>query len=112
MNKVEKFLKELRESADIQYKIFTQGSCFRLYLILKILYPNAIAYWSDRDNHCLISIDDTYYDIGGKINKDYVESLSYYRIPERQLDGYKLLKYGEDTPPITVEKYKKDENNK
>lgn len=109
MNKIELFLKELRESADVMSKIFTQGSCFRLYVILKILYPKAIAYWSDRDNHCITKINNDYYDIGGMIHKDYINDKSYYQILTEQLDAYKLLKYKnkKDIDYVTTEKYKK-----
>lgn len=105
------FLKELRESADIQYKIFTQGSCFRLYSILKTICPDAIAYWSDTDGHCLIKIKDDFYDIGGLVTIDYVKHNNYYKIIEEQLEGYKLLKYinEESNHSVSVEKYKKIE---
>jgi hypothetical protein len=108
MNKVEIFLKQLRESADIIYKIYTDGSCYKLYEILKVFYPDAIPYWSDRDNHCLVKIKDSFYDIGGIINKEWVEEKGYYPIPENQKHGYSLLKYSsvkEEQSSIVVEKY-------
>ena len=111
MEDCEVFLKELRDSADAQYKIFTEGSCFRLYKILKIIYPNAVAYWSDRDGHCVTKIDKSYYDIGGKLNSKYVDS-QYYKIPKNQLKGYGLLKYTteENKFDVSIEKY--DTTNK
>lgn len=90
---IKEFLEELRESADIQYKIFTEGSCFRLYCILKTVFPEALPYWSDMDGHAITKIDDKFYDIGGEIAVDYVNSNGYYLIPENQLQGYKLLKW-------------------
>lgn len=105
---VKEFLKELRDSADIQFKIFTEGSCFRLYKILKVIFPTAKAYWSDLDNHCITRIGKEYYDIGGLVKKSYIKGRSYYKIPESQLRGYSLLKWmnGEDSIGTKIEKYK------
>lgn len=107
---IELLLKELRESGDIIYKIFTEGSCFRLYPVLKAIYPEAIAWWSDRDNHCAIQIGNIFYDIGGNINADRVKN-SYYCIPENELPGYKLMKYvpNEDHRySVIVDRYKEE----
>ena len=108
MDKVESFLKELRDSADIMLTIFTDGSCFHLYMILKTIYPESIPYWSDRDNHCIIKINDSFYDIGGNINIEYIEGQGYYMIPENQYKGYSLLKYldKENATSVKVAKYK------
>lgn len=105
---IEKFLQELRDSADIQYKIFTQGSCFRLYKILKTLFPKAIAYWSDVDGHCITKIDGKYYDIGGEVKEDYIIDKSYYKVHKSQLKGFSLLKWlsEESNNSVSVEKYK------
>lgn len=108
-NKINNFLTELRESAEAQYNIFTQGSCFRLYLILKTIFPKAEPYWSDMDNHCIIKIDDKFYDIGGEINKNYVDSQNYNRIRKEHIKGFSLLKYSKNESnmrTITIEKYK------
>lgn len=106
---IREFLKELRDSADIQYKIFTEGSCFRLYKILKVVFPEAKAYWSDLDNHCITKIDGKFYDIGGLIKKSYVINKSYYKVHKSQLRGYSMLKWvSEDSESIgsRIEKYK------
>lgn len=104
---IKEFLKELRESADVQFKIFTEGSCYRLFMILKILEPKAIAYWSDLDNHCITRIEDKYYDIGGEVKQSHIEDRAYYQIPESQLKGYALLKYTgrKNHFSVKVEKY-------
>lgn len=90
---INKFLTELRDSADLQYKIFTEGSCFRLYIILKVVYKNAKVYWSDRDNHAITKINKRYYDIGGEISPKYIKEAGYYRVPKKQEKGYKILKW-------------------
>jgi hypothetical protein len=101
-------LKELRDSAEIQYNIFTKGSCFRLYRILKLIYPSAIAYWSDRENHCITQIGQKFYDIGGEIHAEHMKREGYYPIPEDQMKGYALLKYhldDQETHSVNVSKY-------
>jgi|GEM_PF-3933270 len=105
---IKTFLKELRDSADIQFKIFTEGSCFRLYKILKTIYPEAIAYWSDLDNHCITKVEGEFYDIGGTVKKSYIRDRSYYKIPKNQLRGYSLLKWMNNKEYIgaKIEKYK------
>lgn len=105
---INQFLKELRESADIQYSIFTNGSCFRLYKILKIVFPEVEAYWSDMDRHCIVNYKGEFYDIGGIMSKTYVKSKSYYKIDKSQLRGFSLLKYinNDECLGAKVEKYK------
>lgn len=114
-DKVELFIKELRESADAMYVIFTQGSCFKLYRILKVIFKDAKAYWSDSDGHCIIKIEDNFYDIGGVINQEYVKDSGYYKIPDNQLKGFSLMKYSENAeykPSVRVEKYKTNKESK
>lgn len=108
---ITKFLKILRESADIQYKIFTQGSCYRLYTILSEIVE-CKPYWSDVDNHCIVKIGDKFYDIGGEVSPNYIVAKGYYLVPQSQRKGFELLKYGEDTIAVVTEKYVEDENNK
>lgn len=92
-DKIEQFLEHLRNSADIIHNIFMTGSCFRLFLMLKSLYPEAEAYWSDRDSHTLTYIDNKFYDIGGKVSKEYVEKLGYKKMDEEDYKGAALLGY-------------------
>lgn len=108
--KVEEFIKELRNSAERIYNIYTQGSCYRLCVILQTIDPKAKAYWSDIDGHAITKVKGEFYDIGGKISTEYVEDRGYYLIPEKLKDGYYLLRYKEDEAllnGVTIEKYKK-----
>ena len=107
MNKIELFLKELRESSDRINNIFTNGACVRLFSMLKILFPNAELYWSDRDVHGVTKIDGVYYDIGGIVCSDYLIMKEYHLIPPENYAGYKLLKHTEEDVKlsVTVEKY-------
>ena len=109
---IKEFLKELRDSADIQYKIFTEGSCFRLYCILKVIFPQAKVYWSDRDGHAITEIDGKFYDIGGEVTKEYIDDMGYYIIPENKLEGYRIMKWLDVKTNLSVkpEKYKNGNN--
>ena len=71
------FLRELRGSDDRMQKIFLEGSCFRLYCILKTIYPDAKPYYSQVDGHWITKIDGSYYDINGKLSKDYIKDKGY-----------------------------------
>lgn len=62
-----KFLKELRCSDFNMVNIFTEGSCYRLYLILKAIEPSAKAYYNS--DHIITKIRDRYYDIKGEVVK-------------------------------------------
>jgi len=106
---IENLLTELRESADIIYNIYTKGSCYRLYNVLKAIYPEAVPYWSDFDGHAITKIDNSFYDIGGKLNKKYVEERGYFEVPNRLRDGYSMMKYGDEDNrrTVTPEKYSK-----
>jgi hypothetical protein len=110
---IKQFLKELRDSADIQYKIFTEGSCFRLYCMLKTIFPKAKPYWSDIDGHAITKINGKYYDIGGEISSSYVEEEGYYPIPNSQIPSYKLLKWIDKDTNLSVKigKYKEENEN-
>jgi hypothetical protein len=44
---------------------FTQGKCYQLHLMLKTLYPNAIAWYEPTEGHVYTKINDFYYDIRG-----------------------------------------------
>ena len=52
--------------------IYTKGSCFELYKILKVLWPNAVPYYDG--DHIITRIDIEYYDITGKTipNKNHI----------------------------------------
>ncbi len=110
MGKVETFIKELRESSDRMYNIFTQGSCVRLFCMLNVFYEDATMYWSDRDGHAITKIDGKYYDIGGRVAPKYVNIKEYHPVPSKHIDGYRLLKNTEEEVKlfVSVEKYFKD----
>ena len=77
-----RFLKELKDSYVDIPKIFLYGSCFRLYKILKIVYPISKPYYSELDGHWITKIGKKYYDINGEINKNYIEHKKYKLIKD------------------------------
>lgn len=51
--------------------VFTNGSCFDFYLMLKLFEPSAIPYYDS--NHVITKIGKRFYDINGE-----VERLTHY----------------------------------
>jgi hypothetical protein len=62
---VEKFIAAIRDSFIGSQQVYTEGSCYHFYLILKQVFPNAEPYY-DLD-HVLTKIEDKYYDITGEV---------------------------------------------
>ena len=65
----------IRESHSTMIKIFTEGSCFNFYLILRKIYPESIPYYNI--NHVITKIDGRYYDITGEIKENIVKRDKY-----------------------------------
>ncbi len=59
-------IKAIRESFYDSVVVYTQGSCYRFYLILKSVFPEAQAYYDS--NHVITRIGDRYYDITGEVD--------------------------------------------
>jgi len=68
MNKIEKFIESIRNSFEDSIKVYTQGSCYEFYLILKQVFPKAIAYYNE--DHVITRIGNKYYDITGEVKKE------------------------------------------
>lgn len=66
-NSVERFLGCLRDSVPDAVEIFTSGNCFKLYLLLRTIYPQAQPYYRISVGHVYTEIDGEYYDIEGKV---------------------------------------------
>lgn len=71
------FLHELKTSYHKNEIIYTEGSCFRLYSILKTVFNQANPYYSHLDGHWITEIDGKFYDINGEICLDYVSAKKY-----------------------------------
>lgn len=77
--KVEEFLKTLKDSDFFIEFIFTRGSCYQLYKILKVLFPESLPYYNGE--HVITLIDGQYYDING-IRDDYK---SFHLMSEQEM---------------------------
>ena len=58
-------LDALRDAVPNARHHFTSGCCYRLYLLLKAVWPHAIA-WYD-GNHVVTQIHGRFYDITGRV---------------------------------------------
>lgn len=47
--------------------VFSKGSCINLFMILRSIYPESIAYYNI--DHIITKIDDKFYDINGVVFK-------------------------------------------
>jgi hypothetical protein len=58
-------------------EIYTSGSCYKFYELLKYIFPEAKAYYTKDRNHIVIKIGDNFYDITGKVKSKYLYSGKY-----------------------------------
>lgn len=90
---IEEFISTIRDSFIGSQHVYTGGSCYHFYLILKKVFPNAEPFY-DLD-HVITKIDDKYYDITGEVRRDET-STRYERLPSYTLKApfniYKLEK--------------------
>lgn len=101
------FLKELKSSYHKNELIYTEGSCFRLYSILKTIFPQANPYYSIIEGHWIVEIDDKFYDINGEICFDYVQHKKYEKVTdETVLTSAYIPTYKRQS--TSYNKYKKD----
>lgn len=61
-----KVIQLIRESFIGSEKVYTQGSCYQLYLILKYIFPEAEAHYNC--DHVITKIKNVYYDINGIVD--------------------------------------------
>jgi len=67
----ERFLDTLRNSDKYIKDIYLNGGCYKLYLILKLIYPDAKPYINQNRDHVVTMIDNCFYDISGKVDGDF-----------------------------------------
>lgn len=88
--KVEAFIATVRDSFIGSQQVYTEGSCYHFYLILKQVFPQAEPYY-DAD-HIISKIDDKYYDITGEVRGDLNLEI-YERLPSYSLKApYNIYK--------------------
>lgn len=61
------FISVIRNSFKGSETVYTRGSCYRFYTILKHLYPQAKAYYNS--DHVITEIGGKFYDITGEVSK-------------------------------------------
>lgn len=64
---VEKFIASIRDSFIGSQQVYTEGSCYHLYLILKSVFPSAKPYYNTY--HIITKIDNKFYDITGEVKE-------------------------------------------
>lgn len=87
---VEKFIATVRDSFIGSQQVYTEGSCYHFYLILKQVFPDAQAYYDS--DHVITKIDDRFYDITGEVRGDGYLNV-YNRLPSYNLKApYNIYK--------------------
>ena len=64
-------IEKLRTSFVGSEEVYRHGSCFKLYEVLKVIYPSAVAWYNKDEDHIATCIDGVLYDIGGVVTGDY-----------------------------------------
>ena len=62
------FIQTIRNSFGGSVEVYTKGSCYQFYKILKQVFPQATA-WYNID-HVITEINGKFYDITGRVKKD------------------------------------------
>lgn len=88
-NEVLEFIKTVRESFVGSEHIYTRGSCYQFYKILKLVFPSAEAFY-DMD-HVITRINDKYYDITGEVEKG--KHIEIHNFPESTVQECKFSIY-------------------
>ena len=68
MINIEEFIATIRDSFIGSQQVYTNGSCYHFYLILKKVFPNAVC-WYD-ESHIVTEINGKFYDITGEVQKN------------------------------------------
>lgn len=79
---IETFIRTIRDSFVGSQEVFTLGSCYHFYLILRQVFPNAEA-WYDQ-NHIITKIEDKFYDINGEVTEE-MKSERFNEVPSYNL---------------------------
>lgn len=61
----------IRDSFDNAEYVYTNGSCYKLFNILKVVFVDAEAYYDPIEGHVYTKINNQFYDINGvqRVNK-------------------------------------------
>lgn len=87
------FITLIRESFVGAETVYTTGSCYQLYRILKFVFPQANAYYNS--DHVITEINGRYYDITGEVEKtNHLLMSEHYpnsSVVENKCDALKLV---------------------
>lgn len=92
------FINTLRNSDDYIEIIYLNGGCYNLFKILKLIYPNAIAYKvkvvdsDDFYSHIVTKIGENYYDINGIVNTDYYDRKKVVKNDLEEIEKWRFSK--------------------
>ena len=84
------FITSIRESFKGSVDVYTKGSCYQFYLILKQVFPDAIAYYNQ--DHVITLIDGKFYDITGEVQFNELFNLLYKIDIEHLKDVFDIYK--------------------
>lgn len=89
----------VRESFYGSVKVYTQGSCFWFFKILKSVFPDAEPKYLPKEGHVITLIGDTYYDIEGEYDIEGKGKI------KNMLDTGYILDYKSDGPVASKWKF-------
>ncbi|UFH59808.1 hypothetical protein [Sulfurovum mangrovi] len=71
--KVLNVITAIRNSFLWSEQVYTRGSCYKFYEILLSIFPQAVAWYSEKADHIVTCIDGVMYDITGHVTvgEDY-----------------------------------------
>lgn len=93
-DKILNFLKELKYSFKNAEKVFTEGSCLKLCLMFKSLFPATKILYSEKDLHYISEIDGKLYDIHGIISPEYADFKEYREATEQEIENDRVATFG------------------
>jgi hypothetical protein len=91
-----KIIDAIRDSFVGSEKVYTKGSCFQFYLIIKAICPYAEPWYDGINGHVYAKVGDKFYDIYGELEDAEVLGILYDLRTEENL--YKQAfnwKYGD-----------------
>jgi len=82
------FISAIRDSFDGAEHVYTKGSCYQFFLILKSVVPKAQAY--NNSDHVITKIGEGYYDITGEVNIENHLPVDGYYYSHEDLNNLKF----------------------
>lgn len=90
--KITEFIDELRSTDQYIRHIYLNGGCYKFHVLLKKMYPSAVAYISDHKNHIVTKYRGKFYDIMGEV--DNVDGYTELTESERRIcENWSFHKY-------------------